>query len=115
MKHFLLLIIFIISLFAEIEIDERKTDFFYANGVWAAERDSEERQWIIKVQAFQLANPRQAVYIGRKELAFNTSFKTRFGPEVGEVYDIFEAFLQRIAENPSEAVTWVVMRKIRPL
>jgi len=79
-------------------IDERKTDIYFANGVGAGSKFSSFMQGIKQIQAYKKANPSIKKWIGKYDLAFNTGH--------GVIPDFFEAWLQYTDENPSTSLAW---------
>lgn len=96
---FQLLIVFSTILFAEDGlVDERKTDLYYANGALAGSYESEYTQWVNKVQGFISNNSTLKPYIGKVDVAYNTT--------QSKAFDYYEIFLQKVDENPSLSIAW---------
>ncbi len=94
----LLLIFFFSSQLIAGNIDERKTDIYFANGVGATTKLASFIQGQVQVDAYQIATPSTQQFIAEYYLAFNTGH--------GVIPDFFEAFLQFTDENPSSFLTW---------
>lgn len=61
----ILLILFLVSSFLYAEIDERKSDVYFANGVGAVSKYSSFIQGKVEVDACQIATPSTQAYIGK--------------------------------------------------
>jgi len=93
-----LLIVLFSSQLAAGNIDERKTDIYFANGVGAISYETSFRQGFKQIKAYKKANPSTQNYIGKYDLAFNIGR--------GVIRDFFEAWLQYTDENPSTSLAW---------
>ena len=102
--HVVTLIISVVSLYAEsYEIDERKIDLFYANGILDLAYEEELADWNNQVELYidstSLIDEKS---IGKADVAYNTSHNA--------VQDLFEAFLQKSDEDRSVQITWIAFK-----
>ncbi len=93
----LFIVLFSSQLVAE-NINECKTDIYFANGVGAISYDNSHKQGYKQVLLYQIATPNIQNYIGKYDLAFNTGH--------GTTIDFFEAWLQYIDENIGAKLGW---------
>jgi hypothetical protein len=101
MKKLLLIIVFIFSvpIAAQVKtlIDECKSDIFFANGILTAKKEAERHKYRV------YKNIQDTIYNGDEiemlnhhgfKLAYNFSFKEKFGEAAGAVLDIMESYEQ---------------------
>lgn len=93
----LFIALFSYQLLAE-NIDECKTDIYFANGVGAVSKDASFNQGEEEISKYIISTPSIQDFIGKYDLAFNTGH--------GVALDFFEAWLQYTDENPSANFGW---------
>ncbi|WP_294962707.1 hypothetical protein [Sulfurimonas sp.] len=93
----LFIALFSSQLLAE-NIDECKTDIYFANGVGAVSHEASFRQGRTQLKAYVKANSNVKIYIGKYDLAFNTGHRVAI--------DFFEAWLQYTDENIGAEFGW---------
>ncbi len=97
LKLFFIILLFSSHIIAE-NIDEYKTDIYFANGVGAVSYKNSYIQGEERILEYIIENSSIEKYIGEYDLAFNTGH--------GVVLDFYEAWLQYIDENPSAKFGW---------
>lgn len=93
---FLLLIPFILLANTHIPIDERVTDIYFANGIMNSKKDARASLKLIEDEVLL------KLYSGDKlEMEKHHNFDTAYNESYGMGLDLFESFLQVIAQSPS--------------
>ena len=97
----LFLIPFILLANPNVPIDEPITDIYFANGIMNSEADAEVSLRLIKNKLARVK------YSGDKvEIILHHNFDTAYNESYGFTADIFESFLQIIAQSPTATSLW---------
>jgi len=99
-KIILLICVFTVILFANVpNIDECKSDLYYANGILIQQSKRDARKmWEIKATKLLESNLELRKNIHSYLVAYNHSY--------GVTSDLFEAFIQKAEAEPGYKVTW---------
>lgn len=99
MKQIILVLLLLISSISASEIDERKTDLYFGNGVWNSEADAAESQEELQKRVDLVIigdNPQLEEKYSKVNLVYNwTGTSPDNNVSVGtQVYDVIETFYQ---------------------
>lgn len=106
MKKILYLLIFPILLSAtSIQVDERQTDIYFANGIMNTKKNARDNLKLIRDQV------RDNLYAGNQvEMNKYHNFGTAYNETHGMASDLFEAFLQKTEDDGLFLATWLTFK-----